>query len=185
MAKSSSVKFKYDRARLTNIAQFIASSPEVHIGVLSDQWEGRPPREKKNGFWGKWKTEIGPAGLAAVHEFGCKTKLFGHPVTIPQRSFLRLTMTNRATDFAARIYHGKDKIKERFANGEFRQFLGEVGAIWVGYVMDTFDSQGPGWAPLSEYTKSQRREVDGKISEKILWVTGALARSITWKIKGE
>ena len=186
----SDIKFKYDKEKMENIRRFFDSKPEVKIGVLSNEWKKHPARDWKNGKWRPWNRKIGPAGLAAVHEFGCETKFYGKSVTIPARSFLRLTMQNKAEDFKNYIASNSMKNMDLISIGSGKEFMGKIGAVWVRYVMQTFKSQGPGWGPLSEATLGLRRQVKDKItgetrpSSVILRVTGALARSITWKVKG-
>lgn len=186
----SDIKFKYDKEKMENIRRFFDSKPEVKIGVLSSEWQNHPARDWKNGKWMPWNRKIGPAGLAAVHEFGCKTRFYGKPVTIPARSFLRLTMQNKTEDFKTYIASNSRKMMDLLSTGGGKEFMGKIGALWVGYVMQTFRSQGPGWAPLSPVTLGLRRQVKDKKtgetrpSSVILRVTGALARSITWQVKG-
>jgi len=173
------IKFKIDKAVLAKIEAFIASKPTVKIGILSNQWQTPPDDENER--------KIGPVELGMVHEFGSKSR------NIPARSFLRKTAVLRANDFQAEITANREKIFQSIAEGRGQEVLEKVGATWVGYVLDAFDSGGPGWRPLKRATVRRRRLVaTGKIlksgkaemkrSRKILWVTGALARSIHYEV---
>jgi phage gpG-like protein len=141
-----------------NIKKFFSESHKVKIGILANE-------ERPDGF--------GSVELAAVHEFGSMRR------GIPQRSFLRQTMVNRKEDFKAEIESNKDTIMQRIADGNGKQFLQKVGATWVKYVMETFDAQGPNWAPLSPVTIANRI----KNSNKILQDTGEMKKSITFKVE--
>ena len=175
----SDVQFKFDKKALKNIEGFFEKDHYVKIGVLSNQWKENPD--------GKHQRKIGPVELAMVHEFGSAKR------HIPQRSFLRLTMFNRMKDFIAELAYNHDKIKQRLAARNYAQILNNIGATWLRYVIETFERQGPGWAQLSPRTLAARRHVKdarhpklpARPSNKILWVTGAMMRSITWEVGKE
>jgi hypothetical protein len=180
-----SVKFNYDKTALKNIADFLVKKNEVRVGILSNQWSDSKSADARD-------REIGPVELACVHEFGSAKR------GIPSRSFFRKTMLNRRDDYIALISRMKSRILKQIADGEGRSVLSKVGAQWVAYVIETFQAQGPGWAPLKAATIRARRPVwtgnwvlnakgrvvkEKKPSEKILWVTGALANSVNFEVK--
>jgi len=176
----SDVQFKYDKTALKNIEGFFAKQRTVKIGVLSSQWKENPD--------GEHERKIGPVELAMVHEFGSAKR------HIPQRSFLRLTMFNRMADFLRELDANHEKIKQRMAAGNYAQILSNIGATWVRYVVETFERQGPDWQALADRTLAARRAVidveelkknpkaPPRPSNKILWVTGAMMRSITFEV---
>jgi hypothetical protein len=170
----SDIKFNFDKRQLQNIAKFFEKKHSVKIGILSKEWKENPDK--------KWERKIGPVELGAVHEFGSQKR------NIPQRSFLRKTMMTRKDDFKAEIYYNRDKMVRGIAKGNFSQFLEKVGITWRDYVLDTFDRQGPGWRALKKRTiRARRKEFNpatGKkeASHKILWVSGALARSVDYEV---
>jgi hypothetical protein len=179
-----SILFKYDKTKLDNITRFFNQKNEVRIGILSNQWSETAEGHEDN---------FGPVELGAVHEFGSEKR------NIPKRSFLRSTMENRKDDFVTEIYQNRTKMVDSIANGDGKSFLDKVGATWKAYVFETFDRQGPGWAALSMRTMAGRRaewtggwtrisgskkqEKEMKKSSKILWVTGALMRSVNYMVK--
>ena len=185
------IKFNFDRAQLDRIAKFVGEPHEVKIGILSNEWKQNPGKD--------WERKIGPVELAMIHEFGSRKR------RIPERSFLRLTMATRGRDFKANIEANRDTIMERIASGQGSQILQKIGIQWRAYVLEAFETGGPGWAPLSPKTIAMRRAVwtgeylkdkkgnellskrgkrmrEYKQSTKILWVTGAMARSITYQV---
>jgi hypothetical protein len=102
-------------------------------------------------------------------------------------------MQNRKSDFIAEISQNRAKMLDAIANGDSQIFLEKVGSTWKGYVKETFDMQGPGWEGLKKRTMAARKaKWTGKIingkkemkkSHKILWVSGALARSVDYMVK--
>lgn len=149
--------FKLDEQKLKNIENFLAKNHLVNVGVLAN--EIRP-----EGF--------GSVELAMVHEFGSQIR------KIPKRSFFIMTMTNRMKDYEKEITANLPTIMRRIADGQGEQFLQKVGAMWVRYVMETFDAEGPGWDSLSPKTIANRRLG----SDKILQDTGEMKKSITFKV---
>ena len=173
-----SILFKYDKTKLDNITRFFNQKNEVRIGILSNRWSETAEGHDDN---------FGPVEMGAVHEFGSTKR------GIPKRSFLRSTMENRKGDFVTEIYQHRTEMIDSIANGQGQTFLAEVGATWKAYVFETFDRQGPGWLAISERTKNARESkwtgkmINGKKemkkSSKILWVTGALMRSVHFMVK--
>jgi phage gpG-like protein len=170
--------FKYDQAAIDNIVDFLKQNKKVKIGVLAGA----------NHSGG-----IGAVELAAIHEFGSEKR------SIPQRSFLRNTMMNRKDDFITFIEQSKEKIMERIATGGGFVVLYKIGTQWVRYVMETFDAQGPNWAPLAESTLMRRRNFKlvaeknpratlatlikkARKGTKILQDTGEMKKSISFEV---
>lgn len=155
---AGAVKFKYDKKALANVEKFFLEKHKINIGVLAN-------KQRPEGF--------GSVELAMVHEFG---SMIRH---IPQRSFLRKTIVDRKNDFADEMSNNSEKIMQSIAKGNGEQFLQKSGALWVRYVMETFDREGPGWKALSPITIANRI----KQSNKILQDTGEMKKSITFEVK--
>lgn len=159
------IVFNINKKAIQNISQYLNGESHVKIGVLNDS-------QRPDGF--------GAVELAMVHEFGSRSR------GIPERSFLRKTMTNYESDFVKEMDANKKAIEKSISEGNFEQFLGKVGAKWVGYVIETFEAQGPGWAVLSERTIAARKaRKTGKnpvVGTKALIDTGAMLRSITYEV---
>ena len=172
------ITFNYDKTKLENISRFFNQKNEVRIGILSNQWSETAEGHESN---------FGPVELGAVHEFGSTKR------RIPKRSFLRSTMENRKSDFIAEISQNRVKMLDSIANGQGQIFLEKVGATWKAYVKETFERQGPGWEGLKKRTMAARKlkwtgkmingKKEMKKSHKILWVSGALMRSVHYMVK--
>lgn len=171
-------EFKINRESIDNIAAFMAKNFKVKIGVLAGaNHEGN----------------IGAVELASIHEFGSQKR------GIPQRSFLRQTMASRKEEFTSFIDANKKKITEEIASGNGSTIMEKIGAQWVNYVMDTFEAQGPNWAPLADSTIRSRKNYrvaqkkNKKLSgdelmqkarqgTKILQDTGEMKKSISFEV---
>lgn len=134
----------------------------VKIGVLSD--EKLHPGDK-----------IGAVGLAAVHEFGSPSR------KIPERSFLRKTAFIKADTYKIWVLKNKDALFKAITQGKLSsEVMPKIGALWVSYVLEAFQTGGfGGWKALKP------RTIKRKGSDKPLIDTGALMRSITYEVKGE
>lgn len=152
----SKVEFEINSKVLDSLKQFATKEAYVKIGVLNDA-------SRQDGF--------GAAELAAVHEFGSVSR------NIPKRSFMMKTMKNYKGEFEQEIKDNFKKISEGLIKNGPVQFLEKIGAKWVGYIMETFDREGPGWKKLKPAT------IAAKGSDKILVDTGALKRSITYEVE--
>ena len=173
-------EFKINQDAIKNIEDFMAKGYFVKVGILAGaNHEG----------------EIGAVELAAIHEFGSQKR------KIPERSFLRQTMANRKEDFSSFIESNKKKIMDEIAAGNGSVIMEKIGVQWVRYVMETFDSQGPNWAPLADSTIRNRKNYsiaqkkNPKLSgdalmkkarqgTKILQDTGEMKKSITFEVVG-
>lgn len=158
------VVFNIDKKSIENIKKFLNGEAQVKIGVLNNE-------QRPDGF--------GAVELAMVHEFGSQSR------GIPRRSFLFTTMKNYEAQFVKEMEANKQKIEKSISEGNMTEFLGKVGAKWVGYVIETFDKQGPGWAVLSERTLAARRSRKSgnkAIGTNALIDTGAMLRSISYEV---
>lgn len=152
------IDFHLDSATLDKLAKFVDKEMYVKIGVLNN--------EKREGG-------IGAVELAAIHEFGSVSR------NIPKRSFMLKTMTNKKDEFEAEIKKNLKRLKEVIINQGPEALLNKIGAKWVGYVLDTFEAEGPGWQLLKPATVAR------KGSDQILVDTGAMKRSITHEVVSE
>lgn len=166
-----SVDFKFDKAKLQTIAEFLSVDHSVKVGVLGSSEKGNYPG-------------IDAVELASVHEFGSQKR------NIPSRSFLRKTMVNNENKFKSDLSRSKNLIFQKIANGQGDVFLNEAGAKWVGWVQETFYQEGPGWPPHSKrYARfleiNDSESAKGNKTEPwwpLLRRTGALLRSITHEV---
>lgn len=161
------IKYSYDAATLTKIAQFVNEDHIVKIGVLASS-------EKRTDG-------VDAVDLASIHEFG------SYKNHIPKRSFLVTTMAAYQDNFKKDIESSKDTIFQRIKSGQGMEFLQKMGAKWVAAVHATFKADGYGWKPLSARTiaaRSQTRATGNK--KRVRWAilrdTGALLRSITHEV---
>lgn len=152
------IEFHVDSATLDKLAKFVEKEMYVKIGVLNNE-------KREDGF--------GAVELAAVHEFGSVSR------NIPKRSFLLKTMTNKKDEFEAEIKKNLRKLRKTIKENGPENLLNKIGATWVGYVIDTFEVEGPGWVPLTPST------IKRKGSDKILVDTSTMKRSITHEVVSE
>ena len=124
------------------------------------------------------------AYLAAIHEYGVVSQ------NLPARSFFRLTQEKRGEEMAAFIASNESGIMAQVMAGRTIDVLKKLGAKWVSYINECFETEGFGtWAPLSESTIEERRSRTPKakrkkgFNPKILQDTGQLERSITFEVK--
>lgn len=151
----ANIKFKLNKDAMTKIKEFVGADVEIKIGILNDA-------QRPDGF--------GAVELASVHEFGSVK------MNIPKRSFLLKTYANRIDEFSKVMADNSDKMEKTILSGQTDKFLNKIGMQWVAYVLETFESQGPGWAALKPATISRKN------SSIILTDTGALKRSITHEV---
>jgi len=145
----------------------MAKDVTIKVGVLSD---GKLHDDDK----------IGAAGLAAVHEFGSPSR------NIPERSFLRLTASQRTDDYKKWIKANKEDISKSIIAGGLSSFCQKIGAFWVSCIHDTFFRSGYGsWPKLKPSTVKARTKGKGRGPAKPLIDTGALMNSITYEVTEE
>lgn len=182
------MKFKYNEKIIENLRKALSGDSYVKVGVL-----------------GSGGSEGSQVYIAGVHEFG------GHPrvtdkmrgyfravfgasikkttthITIPQRSFIRLSLATKSGEYSDWIKGNRDKIFTELAQGNIWTVLTKVGMKWENYIHECFRTRGWGqWAPISGLTEMGRRQDDakgkGKVTRSPLRRTGALERSITHEV---
>ena len=142
--------------RLRALAQ---STRRVKVGILSDA-----PKKARKGSAGK----LSLLEVAIVHEFGAPA------ANIPQRSFIRATIDERAADIA-RLQR---VVAQRVAMGKIteEQGLAQIGAKVAGWIKARIaDGIAP---PLAESTVRRKK------STKPLVDTGQLRSAITHAVEG-
>ena len=135
------------------------STRRVKVGILSDA-----PKKARKGSAGK----LSLLEVAIVHEFGAPA------ANIPQRSFIRATIDERAADIA-RLQR---VVAQRVAMGEIteEQGLAQIGAKVAGWIKARIaDGIAP---PLAESTVRRKK------STKPLVDTGQLRSAITHAVEG-
>jgi hypothetical protein len=158
------IVFNYDKKGLDNLKKHLNGESYVKVGVLNDS-------KRDNGF--------GAVELAMVHEFGSSSR------GIPERSFMRKTAINNEENFKKIMEEKKKSIEKQLLNGKIDKILGKIGALWVGWIIDTFNAQGPGWPKLSPATiaaRKRRKKKGGPVGTNALIDTGAMMRSITYEV---
>lgn len=135
------------------------STRRVKVGILSDA----PKKAREDGAGRYSLLEV-----AIVHEFGAPA------ANIPQRSFIRATIDERAADIARLQL----VVAQRVAMGEIteEQGLSQIGAKVAGWIkVRIADGIAP---PLAESTVAKKK------SSKPLIDTGQLRSSITHAVEG-
>ncbi len=175
-----SIKFSFDKTRLTNVMDFVGSDRYVKVGVLAMSPARRNEESKK---WNtKKKKPIDAVALAAVHEFGSPSR------KIPKRSFLQKTQFNFKDQWRSDFAAHKAEAMQQIADGQIELFLHDVGKKWVNWVHDTFDAEGPGWDQLSKRRKKERQITGHAAGNKdpenwpILQDTTQMKRSIIYEV---
>jgi phage gpG-like protein len=147
------------REMVARIKALSASKASVRVGILSDA-----PKKEREGATGK----LSLLEVAAVHEFGAPA------AGIPQRSFIRATIDERADDIArlerallAKVVSGEIALKSA---------LDAVGAKVAGWIQQRIAA---GIEPaLSPATVAKKK------SSTPLVDTGQLRRAVTWLVEG-
>jgi phage gpG-like protein len=152
------IEFQLDSATLDKLSKFVEKEMYVKIGVLNNE-------KREDGF--------GAAELASVHEYGSVSR------NIPRRSFLSKTMSNKQEEFEAEIKKNMKRLREIIKTNGPEDLLNKIGAKWVGYVLETFEAEGPGWTPLKPAT------IKRKGSSKILQDTATMKKSIMHEVVSE
>lgn len=136
--------------------------------------KGKPPIAKV-GVLGSNAARSGGgatnAQIGAAHEYGT-TK-------IPQRSFLRIPLTqNLQSELESSGAFTKHSFDEVVKQKSLLPWVEKLAIIAEGIVLDAFDQQGPGWAPLAPKT------LEHKKVKQILTETQQLRNSISSEITG-
>lgn len=147
------------KAMLERIRALAASKRRVRVGILSDS-----PKKARQGGAGK----LSLLEVAILHEFGAPA------AGIPQRSFIRATIDERAADIAKLQL----ALAKRVAGGEIteEQALGQLGAKVAAWIKTRIAS---GIAPANAASTIAK-----KGSSKPLVDTGQLRSSITHVVEG-
>lgn len=135
------------------------STRRVKVGILSDA-----PKKAREGSRGK----LSLLEVAIVHEFGAPA------ANIPQRSFIRATIDERAADIARLQL----VVAQRVAMGEIteEQGLSQIGAKVAGWIKARIaDGIAP---PLAESTVARKK------SSKPLVDTGQLRSAVAHVVEG-
>ena len=135
------------------------STRRVKVGILSDA-----PKKAREGGAGRYSL----LEVAIVHEFGAPA------ANIPQRSFIRATIDERAADIARLQL----VVAQRVAMGEIteEQGLSQIGAKVASWIKARIaDGIAP---PLAESTVRRKK------STKPLVDTGQLRSAITHAVEG-
>lgn len=158
------VEIKWNDEAIKKIQEAIASSASVKIGILSNE-----PLHSEDS--------LGAVELGAIHEFGSMSR------NIPERSFIRLTESQRRDNYAFWVLKNKNEIFKAIVSDGLSSILPKIGALWVGYVQNTFFTIGYGkWPKLSPSTYMKRTKGKGSGPVKPLIDTGALMNSITYEV---
>lgn len=185
---TAGLKFKYNEKIVENLRKAFSGNAYVKIGII-----------------GSGSTPGSIGYIAGVHEFGGNPRVtdkmrrffraaFGASIKqstthvhIPRRSFIRLTLMQKSTDYAAWIMSSRDKIFTEVAKGNIWTILTKVGMKWETYIHECFRTSGWGtWPKISSITEMGRLDDDakgkGKVTRKPLRRTGALERAITHEV---
>jgi len=192
--KTAQYEIDIDMTAFKNLKDMINMNAYVKIGVLSNH-------KSKRGSYGI-------AQIASVHEFGGNPRVSDamrrwfyntfnvrlrkdkQTINIPERSFLRLSMTQKASAFNEYIASSRNEIFKAIVAGRWLHVLGRFGAQWVSYVLEAFDTRGWGfWPALSGLTVSVRPNpkklnmLAHMLSAQPLQNSGDLRRAITFEVK--
>lgn len=108
--------------------------------------------------------------VGAGHEYGVGD--------LPQRSFLRMPFELKQSELTRYIANQFKRLEA--GRTDTRTALGRVGVMARNISVGAFDNGGYGqWPDISQVTK------DAKGSDKILWDTGTLVGSITWRVNSD
>lgn len=108
--------------------------------------------------------------VGAGHEYGVDD--------LPQRSFLRMPFELKQSELTRYIANQFKRLES--GRTDTRTALGRVGVMARNISVGAFDNGGYGqWPDISQVTK------DAKGSDKILWDTGTLVGSITWRVNSD
>lgn len=108
--------------------------------------------------------------VGAGHEYGVGD--------LPQRSFLRMPFELKQSELTRYIANQFKRLES--GRTDTRTALGRVGVMARNISVGAFDNGGYGqWPDISQMTK------DAKGSDKILWDTGTLVGSITWRVNSD
>ncbi len=122
-------------------------------------------------------SDMNNAEIGLVHEFGSPSQ------RIPQRSFLRMPVTNNLKKKLDASTILSKRLEEKcIAENSLRPYLELLGIVGVECVLEAFKTGGDGkWPPLSEKTLKYKME-NGLVLD-ILIATQQLRNSISYDVK--
>jgi phage gpG-like protein len=116
------------------------------------------------------------AYIGAVHEFGTDKAGRNNDVTIPERSFIRMPLEEKAEEIQK---FGEINLEENLANGDIEKIMNLLGEGAVAQIQMAFETGGFGqWEDIKQSTK------DKKGSSGILIDKADLRKSISYKVGG-
>jgi phage gpG-like protein len=149
-------KIEYDFSKLESLLKKLKSNMYVDVGILGQA---------------SYSGGATIAGIGAVHEFG---RLDG---TIPERSFIRMPITEKQNEIADKI---KKKMPEYIEKQNIKGLFELIGVSCEAAIQQAFDTKGFGkWAPLKQKTIDRKNG-----SDAILIVDGTLRKSISSQVGG-
>lgn len=152
--KHGDCKIEYDFSKLESLLKKLKSNMFVDVGILGGA---------------SYEDGATIAGIGAVHEFG---RLDG---SIPERSFIRMPITEKQNDIAALI---KKKAPEFIEKQDIKGLFALIGIQCEAAIQQAFDTKGFGkWKALDKKTIDRK-----KGSDAILIVDGTLRKSITSEV---
>ena len=174
--KTPYYEINIDEKALENIKAALESKAYVKVGVLGGDMTGyiaavhefgAAPRVTEKMRW--W----------FLYKFGVMLKASTTRIRIPKRSFLQLTSIRKQDEFTTKLQSSRGKILDEIVGGRWASVLAKVGAIWVSFVHECFDTRGWGtWRPLSPLTIENR---PGQ-SALPLQNTGKLKNSVSFEV---
>jgi len=163
------VKYKMHHKSFEYFKAFTGKNKTIKIGVLANA------PKRSDG--------IDAVFLASIHEFGAPN------ANIPERSFLRTTMVNYKDKIRLDIKAARPLLKQMIMNNNQDWFWNQLGMKIVGFIHETFEQEGPGWASLADSTLSARKRKGKRAAGnfepefyKILQDTSQMKRSINYEI---
>ena len=88
--------------------------------------------------------------IGSAHEFGTST--------IPQRSFLRIPITENLTkELESSGAFTKEALDQVVASKSMKPWVEKMAVVAEGIVADAFEKSGPNWAPLKESTLKRKK----------------------------
>lgn len=146
----------------------------VVVGIQGSEGAWREPPQRLGGS----ARPLSNVEIGSVHEFGTQDG------SIPERSFLRLTLKKKATTYRAALRRALADAAGAVTGGDspavasLRQSFEVLGLRVTRDVQQTIRDGGPGWPALSPVT------VKRKGSSSPLIDTGQLRQSIRHAVRG-
>ena len=161
---SKDIYLKIDFDRLDKVQQALLKRSEIQVGIMGGGSRSQDNSKKKQT---KFLTN---AEIGAIHE-----QLEGHTGRMPQRSFLAVPLSKNLPKENAKINR---IVVQGLKNNNLSGALEQIGVMAKNIVQAAFAAQGPGWPQLKYPNRKRRKSSAGKI----LYDTGQLSRSITYRV---